>query len=80
MFKYFIYKRELAKGSLNVKQTQQPEIVVLPRILYLIVCVQIDLQDVKEIYLSKYRKTLATAISSDTSGDYKRLLLAIVGQ
>jgi len=41
---------------------------------------QIDLQDIKEMYLSKYRKTLATSISSDTSGDYKRLLLALVGQ
>ena len=41
---------------------------------------QIDLQDIKEVYLFKYHKTLATAISSDTSGDYKRLLLAIAGQ
>lgn len=41
---------------------------------------QIDLQDIKEVYLAKYRKTLAMAIASDTSGDYKRLLLAIVGQ
>ncbi|XP_052267220.1 annexin A7-like isoform X2 [Dreissena polymorpha] len=41
---------------------------------------EIDLQDIKEVYLSKYRKTLGTSISSDTSGDYKRLLLALVGQ
>lgn len=41
---------------------------------------EIDLQDIKEVYLAKYKKTLATSISSDTSGDYKRLLLAIVGQ
>lgn len=41
---------------------------------------EIDLQDIKEVYLFKYHKTLATAINSDTSGDYKRLLLAIAGQ
>ncbi|XP_053385340.1 annexin A7-like isoform X2 [Mercenaria mercenaria] len=41
---------------------------------------EIDLQDIKEAYLAKYRKTLATAVASDTSGDYKRILLAIVGQ
>ncbi|XP_060553939.1 annexin A7-like isoform X2 [Ruditapes philippinarum] len=41
---------------------------------------EVDLQDIKEVYLSKYKKTLATAVSSDTSGDYKRILLAVIGQ
>ena len=43
------------------------------------VCVQIDLQDIKDVYLSKHKKTLESAVASDTSGDYKRLLLALVG-
>lgn len=41
---------------------------------------EFDLQDIKEVYLAKYKKTLAATIASDTSGDYKKLLLAIVGQ
>ena len=43
------------------------------------VCTQIDLQDIKDVYLSKHKKTLESAVASDTSGDYKRLLLALVG-
>lgn len=41
---------------------------------------EIDLQSIKEVYLAKYQKTLAKTVSSDTSGDYKRLLLALIGQ
>lgn len=40
---------------------------------------EIDLQDIKEAYLAKYKKTLESDVASDTSGDYKRLLVAIVG-
>lgn len=39
-----------------------------------------DLQDIKEVFLNKHQKTLAKMVSSDTSGDYKRLLLALIGQ
>ncbi|KAM6442158.1 annexin A7 isoform 2-T2 [Liasis olivaceus] len=41
---------------------------------------EIDLVQIKQLFTQMYQKTLATMISSDTSGDYRRLLLAIVGQ
>uniref|UniRef100_A0A8D0B2C2 Annexin n=1 Tax=Salvator merianae TaxID=96440 RepID=A0A8D0B2C2_SALMN len=41
---------------------------------------EIDLVQIKQVFTQMYQKTLATMISSDTSGDYRRLLLAIVGQ
>ncbi|GAB1611229.1 annexin A7 isoform X2, partial [Argonauta hians] len=41
---------------------------------------EIDLQNIKESYQRNYGKSLHEAISSDTSGDYKKLLLGIVGQ
>lgn len=41
---------------------------------------QIDLVQIKQMFTQMYQKTLATMISSDTSGDYRRLLLSIVGQ
>nr|CDS26801.1 annexin [Hymenolepis microstoma] len=40
---------------------------------------EIDLADVKDAYQRKYNKTLAKAISGDTSGDFKKMLLGIVG-
>ncbi|NXH12220.1 ANXA7 protein, partial [Bucco capensis] len=40
---------------------------------------EIDLVQIKQMFTQMYQKTLATMISSDTSGDYRRLLLAIVG-
>ncbi|KAM3172397.1 hypothetical protein ACTXT7_014624 [Hymenolepis weldensis] len=40
---------------------------------------EIDLQDVKEAYQRKYGKSLAKAIEGDTSGDYRRMYLALVG-
>ncbi|EUB59910.1 Annexin A7 [Echinococcus granulosus] len=40
---------------------------------------EIDLQDVKEAYQRKYGKCLVKAIENDTSGDYKRMLVALVG-
>ncbi|KAJ6661786.1 hypothetical protein lerEdw1_013308 [Lerista edwardsae] len=41
---------------------------------------EIDLVQIKQMFTQMYQKTLATMISSDTSGDYRRLLLAIAGQ
>uniref|UniRef100_A0A8D0LBC7 Annexin n=1 Tax=Sphenodon punctatus TaxID=8508 RepID=A0A8D0LBC7_SPHPU len=41
---------------------------------------EIDLVQIKQMFTQMYQKTLATTIASDTSGDYRRLLLAIVGQ
>ncbi|NWW73175.1 ANXA7 protein, partial [Climacteris rufus] len=40
---------------------------------------EIDLVQVKQMFTQMYQKTLATMIASDTSGDYRKLLLAIVG-
>lgn len=39
---------------------------------------EIDLADIKQAFLDKYGKTLESWISGDTSGDYKRVLLAVV--
>ncbi|XP_045698065.1 annexin A7 isoform X4 [Phyllostomus hastatus] len=41
---------------------------------------EIDLVQIKQIFCQTYQKTLGTMIASDTSGDYRKLLLAIVGQ
>lgn len=41
---------------------------------------EIDLVQIKQMFTQMYQKTVGTMISSDTSGDYRRLLLAIVGQ
>lgn len=41
---------------------------------------EIDLQSIKIAYQNKYGKSLLHAVSSDTSGDYKKLLLALVGE
>ncbi|XP_061857162.1 annexin A7 isoform X2 [Colius striatus] len=41
---------------------------------------EIDLVQIKQMFTQLYQKPLAAMISSDTSGDYRRLLLAIVGQ
>ncbi|TFK04013.1 Annexin A7 [Platysternon megacephalum] len=41
---------------------------------------EIDLVQIKQLFTQMYQKTLATMISSDTSGDYRKLLMAIVGQ
>lgn len=39
---------------------------------------EIDLADIKQAFLDKYGKTLESWIAGDTSGDYKRVLLAIL--
>ncbi|CAI9177658.1 unnamed protein product [Rangifer tarandus platyrhynchus] len=41
---------------------------------------EIDLVQIKQMFSQMYQKTLGTVIASDTSGDYRKLLLAIVGQ
>lgn len=41
---------------------------------------EIDLVQIKQMFSQMYQKTLSKRIASDTSGDYRRLLLAIVGQ
>ncbi|XP_076787333.1 annexin A7 isoform X3 [Arvicanthis niloticus] len=41
---------------------------------------EIDLVQIKQMFTQMYQKTLSTMIASDTSGDYRKLLLAIVGQ
>lgn len=41
---------------------------------------EIDLQSIKAAYQHMYGKSLAHAVSSDTSGDYKKLLLGLLGE
>jgi len=41
--------------------------------------VQVDMVEVKERFHSMFKQPLSKFISDDTSGDYKKLLLAIVG-
>jgi len=41
---------------------------------------QKDLEEVKAKFLEMYHKTLGKMIEGDCSGDYKRMLLAIIGQ
>ncbi|XP_066145992.1 annexin B9-like isoform X1 [Euwallacea fornicatus] len=40
---------------------------------------EIDLEEIKDVYNAKYGKSLIERIEQDTSGDYKRSLLTIVG-
>ncbi|XP_064637506.1 annexin A7-like isoform X10 [Lineus longissimus] len=41
---------------------------------------EIDLKNIKQVFLSKYKKTLWKMIEGDTSGDYKAILISIVGR
>uniref|UniRef100_G1T3I9 Annexin n=1 Tax=Oryctolagus cuniculus TaxID=9986 RepID=G1T3I9_RABIT len=41
---------------------------------------EVDLVQIKQMFTQMYQKTLGTMIASDTSGDYRKLLLGIVGQ
>lgn len=41
-------------------------------------CAETNLEDIKEAYQRKTKKLLTNAIQSETSGDYKRMLVAIV--
>ena len=40
---------------------------------------QVDLVEIKRAFLETYRKTLNKVVKGDTSGDYGKLLLAIIG-
>lgn len=40
---------------------------------------EVDMLDIRQEYLKAYGKSLYTAISGDTSGDYKKLLLKLCG-
>ncbi|XP_078386641.1 annexin A7-like [Cetorhinus maximus] len=40
---------------------------------------EIDLIQIKQAFWEKYQKGLRTMVESDTSGDYKRMLLSIIG-
>lgn len=40
---------------------------------------EVDMLDIRQEYLRNYGKSLYTAISGDTSGDYKKLLLKLCG-
>ena len=39
---------------------------------------QVDMQEIKQEFQRMYKKTLQSYIKDDTSGDYERILLAIV--
>jgi len=40
---------------------------------------EIDLENIKKEFLAKYKKPLKTWINEDTSGDYRKVLLGIIG-
>ncbi|KAJ8264330.1 hypothetical protein GJAV_G00147930 [Gymnothorax javanicus] len=40
---------------------------------------EVDMLDIRQVYVQKYGKSLYTHISGDTSGDYKKLLLKLCG-
>ncbi|MEQ2231789.1 Annexin A11 [Ilyodon furcidens] len=40
---------------------------------------EVDMLDIRQDFLKAYGKSLYTHISSDTSGDYKKLLLKLCG-
>lgn len=40
---------------------------------------EVDMLDIRQEYVKNYGKSLYTAISGDTSGDYKKLLLKLCG-
>ena len=42
--------------------------------------VKVDLVEIKQEFLNRYHKTVYKMIEGDTSGDYKKLLLALVGR
>ena len=41
---------------------------------------QIDLWNIQQVFQQKYNKALWQMVESDTSGDYRRLLVAIIGR
>jgi annexin A7/11 len=41
---------------------------------------EVDMVEIKREFTAKYHKTLSKMIEGDTSGDYRRMLIAIVGK
>ena len=41
---------------------------------------EVDMVEIKTEFMKQYKKSLGTMIKGDTSGDYKRLLIALVGE
>jgi len=41
---------------------------------------EVDMVEIKQAFLTNYHKTLAKMITDDCSGDYKRMLVALVGE
>ncbi len=41
---------------------------------------QIDMGDIKEKYQERYEVSLKEAVESDCGGDYKNMLLALLGE
>ena len=48
--------------------------------LFNYVIFQVDMVEIKKAFFEKYHKTLSMMIEGDTSGDYRRLLIGIVGK
>lgn len=51
---------------------------IVPKEYLLCLSFQIDLQDVKAAFEAEYEQSLADFVEGDCSGDYKRLLLAVI--
>ena len=49
-------------------------------VLIVFLIFKVELVEIKQAFLDLYHKTLYTMIKGDTSGDYRKLLLAIVGR
>ena len=64
----------------EVSQTGFNLLVINCSIVVSCTCFQIDLGNVKEKYQHAYGKALRGAVKSETSGDYRKLLLAIIGK
>ncbi|KAK2172621.1 hypothetical protein NP493_945g00004 [Ridgeia piscesae] len=67
---YFAYKLFDAMRGFGTKDTTLIRIVISRS--------EIDLANIKEAYKREFSKELSDAIKSETSGEYKRLLVAIV--
>ncbi|THD22380.1 Annexin [Fasciola hepatica] len=68
--KYFAYQLYKSMKGLGTRDRTLIRIIVSR-------C-EIDLAKIKEVYAQDYGKTLESWVSSDTTGDYKRLLLALI--
>ena len=41
--------------------------------------IQVDLAEIKLVFKEMYEQTLSSFVKDDCSGDYKRMLIAIIG-